>query len=84
MAMPGAYVLAKYLSEQDSHELAFANYDAYLRPTIKKAHAMASRMAVVASGRSFISYEFTNTLLRYLPVALVSRIHSHKIAMPLP
>lgn len=84
MATAGAYVLAKYLSEEASHEQAFANYDAYLRPTIDRAHAMASRMATLASGRSLISYEFTNALLRLLPVALVSRIHSHKIDMPLP
>lgn len=84
MAMAGAYVLAKYLAENESYEKAFADYDAYVRPTINKAHKMAKGMAGLASGRSFISYGFTNALLRYLPISLISRLHSHEIDMPLP
>ncbi len=84
MAMAGAYVLAKYLAENDSHEKAFADYDAYLRPTINKAHKMARSQAGLASGKSFISYRFTNALLKLLPISLISRLHSHEIDMPLP
>lgn len=84
MAMAGAYVLAKYLAENDSHEKAFADYDAYLRPTINKAHKMARSQAGLASGKSFISYGFTNALLKLLPISLISRLHSHEIDMLLP
>lgn len=84
MAMAGAYVLAKYLAENDSHEKAFADYDAYMRPTIDKAHKMARSQAGLASGKSFISYGFTNALLKLLPISLISRLHSHEIDMPLP
>lgn len=84
LAMAGAYVLAKYIGEYDSHEKAFAEYDAYVRPTVKKAHKMAQSQAGLASGKSFISYGFTNAILRLLPVSLVSRIHSHEISMTLP
>lgn len=84
MAMAGAYVLAKNLAEKDSYEKAFADYDSYLRPTINKAHKMAQSQAGLASGKSFISYGFTNALLKLLPVSLISRVHSHEIDMPLP
>lgn len=84
MALAGAYVLAKYLAESDSHEKAFADYEAYLRPTINKAQKMARSQAGLASGKNFISYGFTNALLKLLPVSLISRVHSHEIDMPLP
>ena len=84
MALAGAYVLAKYLAENDPHEKAFVDYDTYLRPIINKAHKMARSQAGLASGKSFISYGFTNALLKLLPISLISRLHSHEIDMPLP
>lgn len=83
MAMAAAYIIAKNLSESD-YQKAFADYDSYMRPYIKKAQSSASRMLLLAAGGSIISYEFTNFLLRLIPGNLVGRLHSHAIDMPLP
>lgn len=83
MAMASAYIVAKNLSESD-YQKAFADYDSYMRPYIKKAQSSASRMLLLAAGGSIISYEFTNFLLRLIPGNLVGRLHSHAIDMPLP
>lgn len=84
LAMAGAYVLTKYLVEEPSYKDAFAKYETYMRPTIDKAHKMAKGMAGLASGKSFISYDFTNMLLKILPMSLLSRLHSHAVDMKLP
>ncbi|MEQ1499877.1 MAG: FAD-dependent monooxygenase [Parcubacteria group bacterium] len=83
MAMAAAYIVAKKLSESD-YQKAFADYDTYMRPYIKKAQSSASRMLLLAAGGSIISYKFTNFLLRLIPGGLVGRLHSHAINMPLP
>lgn len=84
MAMAGAYIVAKNLSESESYTNAFSEYDSYMRPFINKAQSSASRMLLLAAGGSIISYEFTNFLLRLIPGDLVGRLHSHAIEMPLP
>lgn len=84
MAMAAAYIVAKNLSDAETYNNAFADYDRYMRPYIKKAQSSAGRMLVLAAGGSLISYEFTNFLLRLIPGNLVSRLHSHAISMPLP
>ena len=83
MAMAAAYIVAKNLTEFD-HERAFADYDAYMRPYIKKAQSSAARMLLLAAGGSIGSYEFTNFLLRLIPGGFVGQLHSHAIEMPLP
>ena len=84
MAMAAAYIVAKNLSEAENYNKAFADYEHYMRPYIKKAQSSAGRMLSLAAGGSVISYGFTNFLLRLFPGNLVGRLHSHAIAMPLP
>lgn len=84
MAMAAAYIVAKNLSETENYDEAFADYDRYMHPYIKKAQSSAGRMLLLAAGGSIISYKFTNFLLRLIPGSLVGRLHSHAISMPLP
>ena len=84
MAMAGAFIVAKNLSENEDYTKAFSEYDNYMRPYINKAQSSASRMLLLAAGGSIISYGFTNFLLRLIPGGLVGRLHSHAIDMPLP
>ena len=84
LAMAGAYILAKNLSDSDNYQTAFADYDSYMRPYIKKIQKGATSMANYAVGKNFISYKFTNGLLRLLPVSIVTRLHSHAFKLPLP
>lgn len=84
MAMAGAYILAKKLSESDDYAKAFEEYESYLRPYIEKVQKSAITAAKYVAGKSFISYELTNFLLRILPISLLSKIHSHVVKMPLP
>lgn len=84
MAMAAAYLLAKNLSETVDYRKAFSDYDAYLRPYTKKAQASAASMGKISVSGRIISYEFTNFVLRLLPIELLGRLHSHAITMPLP
>lgn len=84
MAMAAAYIVAKNLAETEDYKAAFADYDRYMRPYVKKAQSSAGRMLLLAAGGSIISYEFTNFLLRLIPGNLLGRLHSHAISMPLP
>lgn len=83
MAMAGAYILAKKLSETDDYQAAFMAYESYLRPTIEKVQKSAAVASKFVGGKSFISYDLTNTLLKVLPVPLLSKVHSHVVEMPL-
>lgn len=88
LAMAGAYVLAKYLSEEENHEKAFAQYEAYVKPYAEKAQKAALGPAKVISGKIPVPYRFTNAFLRMLPASLLTfiltKLHSHKLEMPLP
>lgn len=84
MALAGAYILAKKLSENADYIKAFQDYESYMRPYILETQKKAIGMAKLSTGKSFISYGFTNWLLKVLPLGLVSRIHTHDIKMPLP
>jgi len=88
LAMAGAYVLAKKLSESSDHRKAFAQYDAYVRPYAAKAQKAALGPVKIISGQSPFAYRLTNAFLRLLPVSvltfILTKVHSHKLEMPLP
>lgn len=87
LAMAGAYVLAKKLSESDDYNKAFAEYDSYVRPYAAKAQKAALGPVKLIAGKSPLPYKFTNALLRLLPASvltfLLTKVHSHKLEMPL-
>ena len=87
LAMAGAYVLAKKLSEDD-YKKAFAEYDAYVRPYAAKAQKAALGPTKIITGKSPLPYRFTNSFLRLLPASvltfLLTKVHNHKLEMPLP
>lgn len=88
LAMAGAYVLAKKLSESNDYKKAFTEYDAYVRPYAIKAQKAALGPAKIITGKSLLPYRFTNAFLRMLPTSLLTfiltKVHSHKLEMPLP
>lgn len=88
LAMAGAYVLAQKLSETINHKKAFTEYDKYVRPYAAKAQKSALGPVKLISGQSPLLYRFTNTFLRLLPASLLTflltKVHSHKLEMPLP
>ena len=88
MAMAGAYVLAKRLAAVDDYRKAFAEYDAYVRPYAAKAQKNALSQAKILVGKSPLPYRLTNGFLRLLPAPLLTfiltKVHSHKLEMPLP
>ena len=88
LAMAGAYVLAKKLSETDDHAKAFAEYDAYVRPYAARAQKSAIGQAKLIAGRSPLPYGLINALLRLLPASVLTfvltKVHSHRLEMPLP
>lgn len=87
LAMAGGYILAKKLSETSDHQKAFMEYDSYVRPYAQKAQKIALGPVKVISGKNFLSYKFTNTLLRLLPTSILifilTKVHTHKLEMPL-
>ena len=87
LAMAGAYILAKKLSQVNDHKKAFAEYDTYVRPYAEKAQKNALGQAKVITGKVPIPYRLTNAFLRLLPASLVTfiltKVHSHKLEMPL-
>jgi hypothetical protein len=88
LAMAGAYVLAKKLSETDDYKKAFAEYDTHVRPYAVKAQKSALGPANLITGKVPLPYGLTNAFLRLLPVSLLTflltKVHSHKLEMPLP
>lgn len=87
LAMAGAYILAKKLAEESDHRKAFAAYDAYVRPYAEKAQKKALGPVKLISGQSSLLYALTNTFLRMLPASvltfILTKLHSHKLEMPL-
>ena len=87
LAMAGAYVLAKKLAAEDEYEKAFAGYEAHVRPYAAKAQKTALGPVKLIAGKSRLSYRFTNWILRLLPASLLrfifTRLHTHKLEMPL-
>lgn len=87
LAMAGAYILAKKLSEESDYNKAFAAYESYVRPYAKKAQKGAVGPAKVISGRIPLPYRLTNSFLRMLPTSfltfILTKVHSHKLEMPL-
>lgn len=87
MAMAGAYILAKKLAAESDHRIAFAQYDAYVRPFAAKAQASAVTQAKFIVGKSPLPYRLTNAFLRVLPAPLLTflltKVHSHELEMPL-
>lgn len=87
LAMAGAYVLAKKLSEESDHKKAFAAYEAHVRPYAEKAQKKAIGPANVISGKAPLPYGLTNAFLRMLPTSfltfILTKVHSHKLEMPL-
>lgn len=87
LAMAGAYVLANKIAQYDSHEKAFAAYESHVRPYAEKAQKKALGPVKVISESSEFLYRFTNAFLRMLPVSvltfLLTKVHSHKLEMPL-
>lgn len=88
LAMAGAYVLARKLSERDDYKKAFAEYDTYVRPYAIKAQKSAQGPARLITGKLPLPYGFSNAFLRILPASLLTflltKVHSHKLEMPLP
>lgn len=84
MAMSGAYVLAKKLAEANDYTRACSDYDAYLRPYVVKAQKLAITASNIIAGKYPIPYGLANAFLRVFPIALITKVHSHKLEMPLP
>lgn len=86
MAMAGAYILAKKLAAEADCRKAFAEYDAYVRPYAAKAQQSAVSQAKFIVGNP-LPYGLTNAFLRLVPAPLLTflltKVHSHKLAMPL-
>jgi 2-polyprenyl-6-methoxyphenol hydroxylase-like FAD-dependent oxidoreductase len=87
LAMAGAYVLAKKLSEVEDHKSAFAEYEASVRPYAEKAQKAADGPVRLIAGKSALPYRFINALLRALPASVLTfiftKVHNHKLEMPL-
>ncbi len=88
LAMAGAYILAKKLATESDYKKAFEEYDAYVRPYVEKAQKSALGPAKLIAGKGLIPYRFANLFLRLLPRSfltfILTRVHSHKLEMPLP
>lgn len=87
LAMAGAYILAKKLREESGHKKAFAAYEAHVRPFAEKAQQKALGPVKLITGESPIPYGLINAFLRLLPASvlafLLTKVHSHKLEMPL-
>lgn len=88
LAMAGAYILAKKLSETDDYKKAFERYDSYVRPYAAKAQKSAQGPSRLITGKVPLPYGLTNAFLRLLPASLLTflltKVHTHKLEMPLP
>lgn len=84
IAMASGYILAKKLSEEQDYKKAFSDYDAYVRPYILKTQKAAITASNFIAGKTIIPYGVVNTLLKLFPVALITKVHTHKFEMPLP
>lgn len=87
LAMAGAYILAKKLAEESDHKKAFSAYEAHVRPYAEKAQKKALGPVKLIAGSSPFLYGLTNAFLRLLPASvltfLLTKVHSHKLEMPL-
>lgn len=84
IAMASGYILAKKLSEVEDHKKAFSDYDAYVRPYVLKTQKLAIIASNFIMGKTIIPYGAVNALLKLFPIALITKIHTHKFEMPLP
>ncbi len=84
MAMASGYILAKYLSEADDYKKAFRDHEAYVRPYVLKTQKSAITASRVVAGKTIIPYGVVNMLLKIFPIALITKVHTHKFEMPLP
>jgi 2-polyprenyl-6-methoxyphenol hydroxylase-like FAD-dependent oxidoreductase len=88
LAMAGAYILAKKLSETGDYRKAFAEYDEYVRPYAVRAQQNAIGPVKIIASNSALFYSLTNAFLRLLPTSvltfILTKLHSHKLEMPLP
>ncbi len=87
LAMADAYILSKKLSEMEDHKTAFKAYDTYVRPYVTKAQKAALGPANLIAGKISLPYGLTNAFLRLLPSSfltfILTKVHSHKLEMPL-
>jgi 2-polyprenyl-6-methoxyphenol hydroxylase-like FAD-dependent oxidoreductase len=63
MAMAGAYILAKRLSEIQDYQEAFAAYKAPLGPHMTKIQASAMTAAQFVAGKNFLPYGVINVFI---------------------
>ncbi len=88
LAMAGAYILAKKLALEGDYKKAFEEYEEYVRPYAAKAQKSALGPTKLIAGKGLLPYRFTNSFLRLLPTSLLTfiltKVHSHKLEMPLP
>lgn len=84
IAMASGYILAKKLSEEQDYKKAFSDYDAYVRPYVLKTQKSAITASNFIAGKTIIPYGVINTFLKLFPVALITKVHTHKFEMPLP
>lgn len=88
LAMAGAYILAKKLVEQENYITAFVAYEANVRPYAEKAQEKALGSVKLISNQGSLQYVITNAFLRLLPKSvltfILTKLHSHKLKMPLP
>ncbi len=87
LAMAGGYILAKKLAEESDYKKAFAAYESHMRPYAEKTQKNALGPVKVISGKLRLPYRATNAFLRILPMPLLTfiltKVHSHKLEMPL-
>lgn len=74
MAMAGAYILAKKINELREYKKAFVAYEAKMRPDILRLQGFGQRIAKFIVGESILPYEFMNTVLRFTPVYILTRV----------
>lgn len=84
MAMASGYILAKNLSEAQDYKKAFTDHEAYVKPYILKTQKSAITASNFLAGKTIIPYGIVNALLKIFPIALITRVHTHKFEMPLP
>lgn len=84
IALASGYILAKNLSEAEDYKDAFLHHEVYVRPYILKTQKSAITISNFIAGRTFIPYVVINAFLKLFPVALITKVHTHKFEMPLP
>lgn len=87
LAMAGAYVLARKIAKENDYKKAFISYEAHVRPYTEKAQKSALGPVRIISGSNELLYRLTNAFLRLLPTPvltfILTKVHSHKLEMPL-